>query len=396
MKKKTMVVKSHDVNLDSEYTQWICEIKDRYRRTQVKAAVKVNAEQLMFNWSLGRDLVLRKAEEKWGTGVVEQISLDLQNEFPLVKGFSTTNLWYMKKWYQFYAEADDLRIIYDAIEELPVNKIKLHQLGGETEHLEKLHQLGGEIQMPEIFCFVPWRHHVEIITKCKNIKEAEFYLRKIVQEGWSRAALINAIEADLYHRTGGAITNFEEHLPLAQSKLAKEITKENYDLGFISLPLGYDEKDLEDALERNITQFLLELGTGFSFVGRQKEIIVSGRSRKIDMLFYHIKLKCYVVVELKVKAFEPEFAGKLNFYVNAVNELIRTSDENPTIGLLICKSMDQTDVKWAFQGIQTPMGVATYSKIQIEEIEQNLPSAEEIQKRIEQAEEEFRLNHMKS
>lgn len=163
-------------------------------------------------------------------------------------------------------------------------------------------------------------------------------------------------------------------------------------MGFISLPPEYDEKDLEDALEQNITQFLLELGTGFAFVGRQKEIVVAGKTRKIDMLFYHIKLRCYVVVELKVTAFDPEFAGKLNFYVNAVNELIRTENENPTIGLLICKDMNQTEVQWAFHGIQTPMGVATYNQVKIKDITDALPSVEEIQKRIELAEIEFNLN----
>ena len=384
MEKKARIVKSHDVHIDAEYTQWIHEVKARYRATQIKAAVKVNTEQLMFNWMLGRDLVVRKAEEKWGSGIVEQVSLDLQNDFPSVKGFSTTNLWYMKKWYLFYGEKTD----YQENCAIEVNDQKLHQLGGESAY-EKLHQPGGE--MPELFGYIPWRHHVEIITKCSDIDEAMFYLRKTVQEGWSRNALLNAMEAELYKKSGGAITNFEQYLPSVQSKLAQEITKETYDLGFITLPPEYDEKDLEDALERNITQFLLELGTGFAFVGRQKEIIVSGKSRKIDMLFYHIRLKCYVVVELKATAFDPEFAGKLNFYVNAVNELIKTKDENPTIGLLICKNMDQTEVKWAFQGIQTPMGVATYNKIQINELEEILPSAEAIQKRIEQAEIEFRL-----
>ena len=178
----------------------------------------------------------------------------------------------------------------------------------------------------------------------------------------------------------------------SQGKLAQEITKDTYDLSFITLPPDYDEAALETALEQNITRFLLELGKGFAFVGRQKEIIVSGKTRKIDMLFYHIHLKCYVVVEMKAVSFEPEFAGKLNFYVNAVNELIRTPDENPTIGLLICKDKDQTEVQWAFQGIQTPMGVASYDNIRLEEIKKQLPTEKEIQRRIELAEEEFNLN----
>lgn len=204
--------------------------------------------------------------------------------------------------------------------------------------------------------------------------------------------MINYIESDYYRKSGGAISNFDTQLPNVQSKLAQAITKETYDLGFITLPPDYAEEDLENALEKNITQFLLELGKGFAFVGRQKEIIVAGKTRKLDMLFYHISLKCYVIVELKVKSFEPEFAGKLNFYVNAVDELMKTPDENPTIGLLICKDMNQTEVQWAFQGIQTPMGVATYNKVRLKEIEKQLPSVKEIQARIEQAEEEFKLN----
>lgn len=394
---KPTVVKSHDIHLDTEYASWIHEVKERYRNTQIKAAVKVNSEQLLFNWMLGRDLVTRKAEEKWGTGIVEQVSLDLQNEFPNIKGFSARNLWNMKKWYLFYSSSSQFENkIKHIADSLNTSVIKLHQVGAEIQEVDFLHQAGAEIAFPSLFSYIPWRHHVEIITKCKDINESLFYIQRTIQEGWSRAALLNAIEADLYHKTGGAITNFEQHLELTQSKLAKEITKETYDLGFISLPPEYDENDLEDALEQNITQFLLELGTGFAFVGRQKEIVVAGKTRKIDMLFYHIKLRCYVVVELKVSAFDPEFAGKLNFYVNAVNELIRTENENPTIGLLICKDMNQTEVQWAFQGIQTPMGVATYNQVQIKEITDALPSVEEIQKRIELAEIEFNLNKNQS
>lgn len=391
MSKKPSLVKTHDVHLDADYIQWLHNIKERYRNTQIKAAVKVNSEQLLFNWQLGRDLVLRRAEDTWGAGVVEQVSLDLQAEFPNVKGFSTTNLWNMKKWYAFYSRHSH-------------NK-NLQQLVGEIEYRDDnekqkemsevqgtLQQDVGELPFPDVFGFVPWGHHVEIVTRCKSIEEALFYVKKIAEEAWSRSALQNYIAADLYHNAGAAITNFFERLPATQSKLAQEITKDTYDLGFITLPADYDESALESALEQNITRFLLELGTGFSFVGRQKEIIVSGKTRRIDMLFYQIKLHCYVVVELKAVAFEPEFAGKLNFYVNAVNDLMKTDADNPTIGLLICKDKDQTEVQWAFQGITTPMGVASYSNVQIQDIKAQLPTAEEIQKRIEQAEEEFRLN----
>lgn len=386
------MVRSHDIHLDSDYASWIQDVKKRFRNSRIKAAVKVNSEQLLFNWELGRDLVERKAEETWGGGIVEQVSLDLQREFPEVRGFSTRNLWNMKKWYLFYASNE--------------NYEKLHQLGAELQNTygtklnqiatpvpaEKLHQIGAEMPFPEIFAFVPWRHHVEIVSKCQSIDEAVFYIRKTVQEGWSRSTLQNCLKADFYHKSGHALTNFEEILPEDQSQLAQAITKDTYDLSFITLPPKYDEKDLENALEKNITSFLLELGMGFSFVGRQKEIIVSGKTRKIDMLFYHIHLRRYIVVELKVKSFDPEFIGKLNFYVNAVDALIKTPNENPTLGLLICRDKDDTEVQWAFKGVNTPLGVATYENIEIKEIQAYLPSKEQIQERIAVAEQEFLKN----
>ena len=210
--------------------------------------------------------------------------------------------------YLFYSSSDIFSEMAHTIENsIDLNSLKLQQVGAEISENQKLHQAGAEIEFPAIFGFVPWRHHVEIV-------------------------------------------------------------KDAYDFGFVSLPIGYDEEELEDALEQNITRFLLELGSGFAFIGRQKEIIVACKTRKIDMLFYHIKLRCYVVVELKEVSFEPEFAGKLNFYVNAVNELMKSESDNPTIGLLICKDKDQTEVQWAFQGIETPMGVATYDNIRLQEI----------------------------
>lgn len=393
-KQRPIVVSSHDIQLDSNYVSWIYDVKQRFRNTQIRAAVKVNSEQLLFNWKMGRDLVVRKAEDMWGSGIVEQVSLDLQNEFPEAKGFSARNLWSMKKWYSFYALApESYGLLQNLSEQIDSDSIKLHQVGAEIAEFEnrKLHQVGAEMSFPTVFGFVPWRHHVEIISRCKSVEEALFYVQKTIEEGLSRSALIDIIKADLYHNFGAAITNFSERLPAVQGKLAQQIMKDTYDLSFVSLPRGYDEDALEEALEKNITQFLLELGTGFAFVGRQKEIVVSGKTRKIDMLFYHIRLRCYIVVELKAVSFEPEFAGKLNFYVNAVDELIRTPDDNPTIGLLICKDKDQTEVQWAFQGIQTPMGVASYDNIRLQEIQAQLPTSEQIQQRINLAEEEFRM-----
>jgi predicted nuclease of restriction endonuclease-like (RecB) superfamily len=389
---KPHIVKSHDINLDLDYVQWIHDVKQRYRNAQIKAAVKVNTEQLYFNWQLGRDLVERKAEEKWGKGIVEQVSLDLQNEFPNAKGFSARNLWNMKKWYLFYSSNDKFsELVHNIENRIDLNSLKLQQVGAEISEKQKLQQPVAELGFPTMFGYVPWGHHVEIVTKCKTIEEALFYVQKTIEENWSRNALVDCMKVNLYHSSGNALTNFKEKLPTIQGKLAQEIVKDTYDFGFVTLPEGYDEEELEDALEQNITRFLLELGSGFAFVGRQKEIIIAGKTRKIDMLFYHIKLRCYVVVELKAVSFEPEFAGKLNFYVNAVNELMKSDMDNPTIGLLICKDENQTEVQWAFQGIETPMGVATYDNIRIKEIKSQLPSEEDIQKRIEQAEEEYIL-----
>ena len=391
-KNKPELVTTQDVKLDSEYVQWIHEIKQRFRNSQIKAAVKVNSEQLLFNWQLGRDLVVRKAEEKWGTGIVNQVSLDLQDEFPEAKGFSARNLWFMKQWYTFYASNNKaVSLISDMEKQVDTGSVKLKQVASEI-HEAKVKQVASELEFPSVFAFVPWMHHVLIIQKSQSIEEALFYIRKTVEGSLSRNALDNIIRADMYHTSGTAVTNFADKLPAIQGALAQEILKSNYDLGFVSLPKEYDEAALEDVLEQRMTRFLLELGDGWAFVGRQKEIIISGKTRKIDLLFYHIYLRCYVVLELKVKPFDPEFTGKLNFYVNAVNEFVKRDSDNPTIGLLICTDMDRTEVQLAFQGITTPMGVATYDNVKIKEIQDHLPTAEQIKQQIELAEEEYRMN----
>ena len=355
------IVRVNDFRIDADYAAWVSAIKRRYVSAQIKASIKINTEKLRFNWSIGRDLVTLKAEKRWGSGVVEQLSLDLQEAFPKAKGFGTTNLWAMKKWYLFFSSTEAAE--------------KLHQAGGELQLPDnhpviKLHQVGGEFGLP-------------------SIDEAIFYLRECILGGWSRQTLGNSLKANLYKSHGKAISNFSEYLPEAQSRMAQEITKDNYDFGFITVPVNYREEQLEAALEQNITRFLLELGTGFAFVGRQKELIVGNRTRRIDMLFYHIRLKAYVVVELKGRPFDPEYAGKLNYYVNAVDELLKGPDDNPTIGLLICSDKDETDVRWAFKGIQTPMGVASYDNVQIDS-SNLLPSAEELQARVRLVEEELR------
>ena len=381
LQKEPGIVKSHDVHIDADYADWIAEVKHRYRSAQVKAAVKVNAEKLLFNWQLGRDLVQKKAEERWGAGVVEQVSLDLKREFPDAEGFSTSNLWYMKKWYLFYTNQKSSlklqRFVGEFQSSVKQVNLRIQQPVGEIVK-QSVSDIGEEFPLP--FALVPWGQHIEIITRCKTLEESLFYIQQVIEKGLSRPALINSIKANLYEHQGKIINNFTDYLPALQSKLVQEVLKENYDFGFATVEHAmYDEAELEESLTKNVTDLLLELGTGFAFLGRQKEILVGGRTRKIDLLFYHIRLRCYIVCELKAKPFEPEFAGKLNYYVNAVDELMKSSDDNPTIGLLVCSDMDRIDVQWSFKGISTPMGVATYNNIKIKDA---LPSQELLAERV--------------
>ncbi len=378
-------VKSHDVTLDSEYAEWIAEVKHRYRSAQIKAAVKVNGEKLLFNWQLGCDLVQKKAEERWGAGVVEQVSLDMQREFPESTNFSVRNLWYMKQWYMFYTEnAEKLKRLVS--EMLPTEEYehKLQQIDGDGT--VKLKQPVSEF--PLAFACVPWGHHVRIVQHSETIEEALYYVGYTIKEGVSRNILERVMKDDVYNKRGKTPNNFPQHLTPQMAGLAQQVVKENYDFGFATVSHEtYDESELEAALHENITAMLLELGNGFAFLGKQREILVGGRTRKIDMLFYHIRLRCYIVCELKAKAFEPEFAGKLNYYVNAVDEVLKQSDDNPTIGLLICSNMNKADVQWSFKGITTPIGVATYNNIRIKDM---LPTQEQLKERMELLQKELR------
>lgn len=317
---------------DPEYVAWISELKTRYHTSQAKAATQVNRYMLEFNWSLGHDIIEKQAESKWGSGFFNQLSLDLRHTFPQATGFSVTNLKYMKRWYAFYNKAVAIR-----------------------------QQAVDELSLPELFVKIPWSHHIKIITACKSCDEALFYINKTIEGNWSRNMLDDQVRGGLYQKKGKAVSNFDRQLPVPQGQLAQEILKDPYNFDFLTLRQGYDEHELEKALVHNITRFLLELGRGFAFVGRQMELkLEGGKSFFPDLVFYHTKLKAYVVIELKVVEFIPEFAGKLNFYVTAADKLLRDAGDNPSIGLLICKSSDKTIVEWSLNGIDKPLGVASY------------------------------------
>lgn len=344
----------HELRQDRNYMKWLSAIKDKVRQTQLKAAVKVNTELLMFYWELGADIVNKQSEAKWGDGLIEQLGKDLSYEFPDMKGFSRSNLMYIKKWHLFYSQNN-------AIVQQPVGQFVQQAIAQITQ--------------------IPWGHNIVIITKCKNIKEALYYIQNTITHNWSRSVLIHQIESGLYMREGKTVNNFALTLPKPQSDLAMQTLKDPYVFDFLSMTKDYNEHDLEKALISHITKFLLELGAGFSYLGKQVPLKVSDREFFIDLLFYHAKLHCYVVIELKTVDFEPEHAGKMNFYLKAVDSQLRSEQDAPTIGILICKKKDKLIAEYALSDIKKPIGVSEYRLTQSlpKKFKSSLPSIKDIE-----------------
>lgn len=342
------------VEVGAQYREWISEVSKRFHQSQIKAAVKVNDEMLRFYWQLGKELHDRKDKFSYGQSFYKTISRDLRRELPDVKSFSETNLRYMQKFAELYSEVSNLPQV------------------GEDFRSEEIEPLFA----------IPWGHHKIIIDKCNgNPKKALFFVNQVIQNNWSRAVLLNFLDTDLYERQGKAITNFNLTLPAMQSDLAQEITKDPYKFDFITLTQSYNEKELKDALMDNIQKFLLELGNGFAFVGREYRIEIGSTENFIDMLFYHIRLHCYVVVEVKVTEFESSYAGQLGTYVVAVNHQLKTEKDEPTLGLLVCKSKDDIKAQYALEASSQPLGVSAYelSKLIPENFKGSLPSIDEIE-----------------
>jgi len=358
--------------IDNDYKQWLSDLKARIYSSQIKAAVKVNTELLRLYWDLGQDIVVRQMDSSWGSGFFEQLSKDLKNEFPHLHGFSVTNLKYIKRFYLFYSQDEQIR----------------HQAGDDLQGAENRaeqirHQAVDELEEHPIFR-VPWRHHVQIFSKAKSVNEALFYVQKTIENGWSRAVLMNFIEADLYAAQGKAQANFTRTLPAPQSDLANQILKDPYNFDFLALTDNYNERALEDALTENITKFLLELGQGFAYVGRQVPIKVGAKERHIDLLFYHLELRCFIVIELKAADFEAEHLGKLGLYVSAVNHQLKKPTDNTTIGMIICKTKDFVEVQYSLEASSQPVGVSEYhlAKFLPEDLKCSLPSIEELEEEL--------------
>jgi predicted nuclease of restriction endonuclease-like (RecB) superfamily len=326
----------------SSYATLLKSIKERIQAAQVRAAVAVNQELILLYWGIGREILSRQAQEGWGKNVIPRLSRDLASEFPEMKGLSPRNLGYMKAFAEAWPD--------EPILQQPAAKL-------------------------------PWFHNCIILDRIKNQAERLWYIQAAIEHGWSRNVLVVQIEAGLYRRQGKAITNFTKALPAPQSDLAQQLLKDPYNFDFLMLSKDAGERDLENGLVAHIQKFLLELGTGFAFVGRQYPLSIAGEEYRLDLLFYHLKLRCFVVIDLKTGPFQPEYAGKMNFYLAAVDDMLKHPSDNPTIGLILCKGKKELVVEYALRNLATPMGIAEFRHLEKLPVELmgSLPSIEEIE-----------------
>lgn len=324
------------------YASFFNDLKQRIRQAQVKAALAVNQELLLLYWQIGTEILERQQAERWGSKIIDRLAKDLKQEFPDMNGFSRSNLKYMRLFAQSYAE----------------EQISQGALGQ-----------------------IPWYHNIALLEKLKDAEQRLWYAQKTIENGWSRNILVMQIESDLHRRQGGAITNFAQTLPQPQSDLAQNLIKDPYNFDFLTLQEGAQERELERALVDHIRDFLLELGVGFAFLGSQYQIQVDGKEYRLDLLFYHVQLRCYIVIDLKMTEFEPEFTGKMNFYVSAVDDLLRHPQDQPTIGLILCKSKSKTTAEYALRNLSTPIGVSTHRLPK--QLKDSLPSIEQLEIELE-------------
>lgn len=338
---KKVALKTAHAPLTKEYVQTLSTIKKQVQEAQIKTALAANKELLKLYWYIGQTIVEKQSIHEWGTSLIEQLAEDLQNEFPGVGGFSPRNIFRMRAFYLAY---------------------------------EKVPQPVAQITDLPVFS-IPWGHNTVLLEKIKDIDRRLWYAKKTIEDGWSRGALETFIKTDLYAREGKAITNFKKTLPEYQSGAAQQALKDPYIFDFLSLANDYNEHDIEQGLIDNVQKMLLELGKGFAFVGRQYHLEVSATDFYIDLLFYHYKLRCFVVVELKAREFDPRDAGQLNFYLSAVDSQLRHPGDNPTIGLLLCKTKDNLIAEYALRDINKPIGVADYETDIVKRLPKNLKSS---------------------
>ncbi len=337
----------------TDYQDGLGALKQRVVSARLRVALAANSELIRFYWDLGAQIAEKQSQRQWGDKLIPQLSADLQKAFPDLRGLSPSNLKYCLRFFLFYGATGALDPFND-----PAHTI-------------------GQQAVDQI----PWGHNILIFTKCSSIAEADFYLRQTLEQGWSRDVLALQLKSRLHERAGKAITNFSRTLPAPQSDLAQQALKDPYTFDFMAMTAPFNERDVEQQLTLHITQFLLELGKGFAFIGRQYHLEIAGNDYYLDLLFYHVTLKCYVVVELKNRRFIPEYAGKLNFYLSAVDSLLRREDDRPTIGLLLCRDKNNIEVEFALRDLNKPMGVSEYNLVESlpDNLKGALPTVEEIE-----------------
>lgn len=365
------------MKVSAPYKAWLKEIKDIVSSAKSKAALSVNEYLLLMYWQLGQMIVQKQKQHLWGDAVIEQLSYDLQKAFPDMKGFSRTNLFNCKKLFLFYSNTK----VQQPVGQLAVNK---------KNTITKVQQPVGLLKVStnsalKLITKIPWGSNIVIIEKTDSLQEAFFYLSQTVENNWTRNILLNQLSLNLYKRQGKAITNFAKALPVKQSSVALQVLKDPYIFDFLSIEKIVSEKNLEDQLINHITKFLLELGKGFAFVGKQYHVEVSKKDYYIDLLFYHLHLRCYVVIELKTGEFKPEYAGKLSFYLSAVDDLVANKiNDKATIGIILCKEKDNVTAEYAVRGLTKPIGIAQYDFIKSipKNIKASLPSIAQLEKEL--------------
>lgn len=361
--------------LPKGYTEWRKGIIELIEKAKYQTSLRVNADLLSLYWHIGCDILEKQKREGWGAQVVNQLSQDLMQRFPDDRGYSARNLREMKRFAESYPD-------------FPFVQVSLAKLQGGTiwqASLAKLESHNGFIQVP--LTQITWYHHISLLPKVKDMAERAFYIMATASEGWTRDTMLTQIANGYIHAKGNSINNFEHTLPPVQSDLARQAFKDPYKFSFLGTVALQNELDIEKKLTERITDFLIEMGRGFAFVGRQYHITVDGDDYYIDLLMYHLKLHCYVVVELKAVEFIPEFVSKLNFYISAVDEYVKTPDDKPTIGLLLCRTKSDTKARFALRGITQPLGIAQYETEKLfADVASALPQIDEIEKELEEDE----------
>jgi predicted nuclease of restriction endonuclease-like (RecB) superfamily len=370
--------------IDPSYKQWIFDLKEKVRSAQLKAAVAVNTQLILLYWDLGK--TISEKQTAWGTGFLQQLSKDLSTEFPDMKGFSLRNLKYCRNFFEFYNSAKGQQPVA-LLQNVDVTNSQ--QLVDDFKNDDQVKNpqpedeiISQDTILQQAVAKIPWGHNILIFSKSSTLEEALFYANQCLQNGWSRNVLALQLKSNLFQRSGNAISNFSRTLVAPQSDLAQETLKDPYAFDFISMAQPYRERDIENQLVKHITKFLLELGKGFAFIGQQYHLEIADQDYYLDLLFYHTKLKCYVVIELKNTRFIPEYAGKLNFYLSAVDSLVKDESDKPTIGMILCREKNNIEAEFSLRDLNKPIGISEFNLTEIvpEELKSSLPTIEEIEK----------------